>query len=113
MLTFDQFMRALTQFLEKEVLPNFSNIMQFVGYAMIAGLHKEAERMFRQYKNNALVTSLGIVDKETEAIDIDRLHDYAVSAIAKTKSVDLIGFSLDAKGIETLYNYLKQAETNQ
>lgn len=105
MVSLPQISKGIATFIEQELIVHGNGKQKFVMYFLIPQIPRKVEELFRQYKDNMLISDF----IKPEGIDIESLYRTSKEAINKSGSVELLGIILNEQDVDKLYGYITRA----
>jgi hypothetical protein len=108
---YNKVIQGAVNYADAELIAPFNGSAKAWGIGIALGLAaKRADQVFAAIKNNAFLTSLGLV--EGEMIDIDAVYAEALKMARKgsaTVNIPMIGaVTFKESDVESLYRYIKE-----
>ena len=114
MYNYNQVIQGITNYLDKEIVDKIIGWKKWVFGAGVGIMLSKSTDIFNQIKNNNLIKSLQIIDKE-DKIDVDLLYTYLKKEADKGAitfdTPGLGALTLTADDVDKLYNYIKNNES--
>lgn len=100
-VTFANAMNGVAAFAELDALPHMPNSVKKLGaYMAVEGLKRNPNVVTKPYEQ--FFKMLGVISEDGTTVDVDALSNYLKSAFEKVPSVNLWGFTFEAKDAEKL-----------
>lgn len=100
-VTIERALNGLAAFAELDALPHMPNGVKKVGaYMAVEAVKRNPTVITKPYEQ--FFKMLGVVSEDGTAVDVDALSGYLKSAFEKVPSVNLWGFTFDAKDVSKL-----------
>lgn len=111
-VTTTQIQNGVLRFIDSEIIPHIDGWGK-IGVGVISVLvSKNFENIFNSYKNHPVIAMLGIVDTNTNEIDIDGLYNAAIDYIGTEPmpiDVPLLGrIKVKKSDFDTLVKMIKE-----
>lgn len=112
MVTYDQFLRGLTTFIDQEIMPKMDGFKKLAFGVGSSIAIKKGENMFNLIRDNKLVHALEILDEQNNInIDVlvEEMKEKMGNEIYKI-DIPMIGtISLDVTDLNKLYSLIKNS----
>lgn len=105
MVSLPQISKGIATFIENELIVHANGKQKFVMYFIIPQIPHKVEDLFKQYKDNMLISDF----IKPEGIDVDALYRTSKEAINKSGSIELLGIILNEQDVDKLYGYITRA----
>ena len=100
-ITLQDAMNGLADFAELDALPHMPNGVKKVGAYMAVDAAKKNPSVFTK-PYEPFLKMIGVMSEDGYTVDVDSLSGYLRSAFGKVPSVNLWGFTFDAKDVDKL-----------
>lgn len=108
MINLNQVKAALNLFIENEIAAKADGVTKFLAYFVLGSMQNTFDSYLKTITANPLFALSDMYNKETNQVDVDKLHAYAKSAMEKTGSITLYGMIFKPEDIDTLFNYMRR-----
>lgn len=110
MINYEQFINGLVNYIDNEIIPQINGIKRIAFSVGSSIILKKGNQMFDDFKNNKIIHSLDILDKDNN-INIDMLRDEIKDKInegGETINIPMIGnLKINKEDINLIYRYMK------
>lgn len=111
MVPLSSIQKGIVKYIDYEILPKLTGWQKWAFGAVSAIWIGNIVATFNKLKQNALVSSLGVID-EQDMIDIDKLHrEFRAQAEKGSITVEIPGvgpMTLDRNDVDKLYQYIME-----
>lgn len=105
--------RGITEYIDNEIIYKINGWQRWVVGAGIGLSMSKATNIFNELKNNKIVKTLELIDKD-DRIDVDTIYrelKKQASRGAITFDLPMVGaITLNEKDVNSLYNYIKRGD---
>lgn len=105
MVTMDQIKRGAMAYYESEIAQKANGIGQFAAYFILPALPGIIDQKVAQLRQSPIGSMLFNADG---LVDLDKVKEYAESAMQHCGNIEISGFRLDATDIQKAYDAIRR-----